>query len=108
MAAEAVARQYLAREAEEEGGVDTAGIAVGGVGSPGPVAEGVEAGVLKLIGNEPGGVRTALAEVLERPDVLDGMRDAPSPYGDGRAGVRVAQAAAWRLGLAERPEDWVP
>lgn len=36
------------------------------------------------------------------------MREAPNPYGDGRAGERVAQAVAWRFGLAERPADWRP
>jgi len=36
------------------------------------------------------------------------MRSAPNPYGDGHAGERVAQAVAWRFGLAQRPADWQP
>jgi len=68
--------------------------------------EGVEAGVLRLLGNEPGRVRAELGSMLGDDALLDGMRNRPNPYGDGRAGTRVAQAVAWRLGLAPRPDDW--
>jgi len=68
--------------------------------------EGVEAGVLTLLGNEPAEVRTALLALLADPDALRHMRSRPNPYGDGRAAERVAQAVAWRFGLAARPSDW--
>lgn len=69
--------------------------------------EGLEAGTLRLIGNDGEQVRRALTELLGDEDALAGMRNARNPYGDGKAGLRVAQAVAWRLGLAERPADWL-
>lgn len=68
--------------------------------------EGVAAGVLRLLGNEPVQVQCSLIALLADQAALAAMRRAPNPYGDGRAGERVAQAVAWRLGLAERPADW--
>jgi UDP-N-acetylglucosamine 2-epimerase (non-hydrolysing) len=70
--------------------------------------EGVEAGIVKLAGNDPARVAATLAPLLSDPTARAAMRAAPNPYGDGRAGKRVAQAVAWRLGLAERPRDWEP
>ncbi len=70
--------------------------------------EGVEAGVLELLGTEPRHVQDRLLQLLADQSALARMRQAPNPYGDGRAGERVAQAVAWRFGLAERPADWVP
>lgn len=70
--------------------------------------EGVEAGTLRLVGNEPATVRERLLALLADEPGLERMRAAPNPYGDGRAGERVAAAVAWRLGLAERPADWTP
>ncbi len=68
--------------------------------------EGVEAGVLRLLGNDPQEVERGLRELLGGGDALGAMRAARNPYGDGRAGERVAQAVAWRLGLGPRPADW--
>lgn len=69
--------------------------------------EGVDAGVLRLLGNDPAEVRVGLEGLLADPGTLRAMRARPNPYGDGRASQRVAQAVAWRLGLAGRPADWV-
>jgi UDP-N-acetylglucosamine 2-epimerase (non-hydrolysing) len=69
--------------------------------------EGVEAGVLKLAGNTPERVEAVLRPLLRDPAARALMRGRPNPYGDGRAGGRVAQAVAWRLGLAARPADWL-
>lgn len=70
--------------------------------------EGVEAGSLRLMGNDPATVESGLIALLNEPDALRAMRAAPNPYGDGHAGGRVAQAVAWRFGLADRPVDWCP
>lgn len=70
--------------------------------------EGVEAGVLELLGTDPRHVQQRLLQLLADPARLQAMRRAPNPYGDGHAGRRVAQAVAWRFGLADRPADWVP
>ena len=68
--------------------------------------EGVEAGVLRLLGNDPERARSGLLALLEDEAALAAMRRAENPYGDGRAGERVARAVAWRLGLGDRPADW--
>jgi UDP-N-acetylglucosamine 2-epimerase (non-hydrolysing) len=68
--------------------------------------EGVEAGAVRLLGNEPPRVAAALTALLADGDALATMAAAPNPFGDGRAGARVAAAVAWRLGRGPRPEDW--
>ena len=68
--------------------------------------EGVEAGVIRLVGTEPEAVVKQIGTLLREPAALEAMRRRPNPYGDGRASSRVAQAVAWRLGLASRPDDW--
>jgi len=70
--------------------------------------EGVTAGTLRLLGNDPVRVEAGLLELLGDPAALAAMRAAQNPYGDGRAGVRVAAGVAWRLGIGERPDDWRP
>ncbi len=70
--------------------------------------EGVEAGVLRLLGNDPAAVQAGIEELLGDEAQRDRMRSAKNPYGDGHAGERIAEAVAWRLGLAERPDDWQP
>lgn len=65
-------------------------------------------GVLRLVGNDPESVRERLLALLGDDAELARMRAAPNPYGDGRASERIAQAVAWRFGLAERPGDWCP
>lgn len=70
--------------------------------------EGVEVGMLKLAGNNPEKVKALLMELLGNEREQQAMRSQPNPYGDGQAGKRIAQAIAWRLGLAERPADWQP
>ncbi|HEX7002981.1 MAG TPA: UDP-N-acetylglucosamine 2-epimerase (non-hydrolyzing) [Trueperaceae bacterium] len=68
--------------------------------------EGVDAGALVLAGNEPRRVEEIVSALLADPERRDAMRKRENPYGDGRAGSRIAAAVAWRLGLADRPADW--
>ena len=68
--------------------------------------EGVEAGVLKLAGNDPATLEGVLNDLLRDETQLRTMREARNPYGDGQAADRIAQAIAWHYGLAERPADW--
>lgn len=68
--------------------------------------EGLEAGVLKLAGNDPDSIRGVIGGLLGDEAELAWMRSARNPYGDGRASGRIAQAVAWHFGLAEKPEDW--
>ncbi|MEF2280463.1 UDP-N-acetylglucosamine 2-epimerase (non-hydrolyzing) [Deinococcus sp. YIM 134068] len=68
--------------------------------------EGVEAGVLKLAGNDPDTLRSVIGGLLSDEAELARMRSARNPYGDGQAAGRIAQAVAWHFGLVERPADW--
>lgn len=68
--------------------------------------EGVEAGVLKLAGNDPAQLEMVLNDLLSNEATLAQMRAAQNPYGDGHAADRIAQAIAWHFGLGERPQDW--
>ena len=63
-------------------------------------------GALRLLGNDPARVESELLALLGDESELERMRRAPNPYGDGRASERIAQAVAWRFGLADRPDDW--
>ncbi len=69
--------------------------------------EGVEVGALKLAGNEPSEVRTVLEHLLSDDKARAAMRVKRNPYGDGKAGTRVAQTVAWRFGLGDKPKDWI-
>lgn len=66
--------------------------------------EAVEAGLARLVGTEPDRILGATA------DVLDGAGErqaAANPYGDGRAGERIADIVIGHLtGAARRTEDW--
>ncbi len=68
--------------------------------------EGLASGSLVLVGNDPDRAERELSQLLLDRERLAAMRAAPNPYGDGRAGERVAAAVAWRLGLGPRPADW--
>jgi UDP-N-acetylglucosamine 2-epimerase (non-hydrolysing) len=68
--------------------------------------EGLAAGVLKLAGTTGESVFKVVHELLSSDAALNAMRGKSNPYGDGHASSRVAQAVAWKLGLAERPADW--
>ncbi|KGQ21670.1 non-hydrolyzing UDP-N-acetylglucosamine 2-epimerase [Thermus filiformis] len=70
--------------------------------------EGLEAGILRLAGTDPERVFRVVKGLLEDPEELARMRRAKNPYGDGKAGERVAWGVAWRLGLGPRPEEWRP
>lgn len=68
--------------------------------------EGVDAGILKLAGNQADKIFSITDALLSDGDERATMRNAPNPYGDGKAGERIAQAVAWKLGLDSKPEDW--
>ncbi|HEY8430660.1 MAG TPA: UDP-N-acetylglucosamine 2-epimerase (non-hydrolyzing) [Sandaracinaceae bacterium] len=56
--------------------------------------EGVAAGCARLVGTEAGRIVEAADELLCDPSVHARMASAQSPYGDGRAGERIARALA--------------
>ncbi|MFP5021582.1 non-hydrolyzing UDP-N-acetylglucosamine 2-epimerase [Pseudonocardia phyllosphaerae] len=65
--------------------------------------EAVEAGWARLVGTDDGAIVAAAKELLAEDRSLP---TAPNPFGDGRAAARSAQAVAWLLGRAERPESF--
>lgn len=71
--------------------------------------EGVEAGVARLVGTRKKSILTATDEILES-EAVGGSGLIPSnPYGDGRAGERIADIV--RAALTGNPrdlEDWDP
>ncbi|HKB11976.1 MAG TPA: UDP-N-acetylglucosamine 2-epimerase (non-hydrolyzing) [Vicinamibacterales bacterium] len=52
--------------------------------------EAVDEGVARLVGTDPEAIRTAVLDLLDRPDERDRMARAVSPFGDGRAAERIA------------------
>ena len=59
--------------------------------------EGIEAGVVKLVGTQ---VETIVAEtqlLLDSPIHYSQMQEAKNPYGDGTAALQIADAIAQRL-----------
>ena len=67
--------------------------------------EAVESGWAVLVGTDPEEISVAAKRFLDgdfaRPS-------GPNPFGDGRSAERGAQAIAWLLGRAERPEPFTP
>jgi len=52
--------------------------------------EGIEAGVARLVGTDRGRIVAAASELLTSPAAYAAMSRAVNPYGDGRAGERIA------------------
>ena len=58
--------------------------------------EAVEAGMARLVGTDAGAIVAAAAEVLDAGAASAGFRNGPNPYGDGKAGERIAAALLGR------------
>jgi UDP-N-acetylglucosamine 2-epimerase (non-hydrolysing) len=70
--------------------------------------EGVDAGVVRLVGTETGDIFDAAQELLTSATAYARMAGGGSPYGDGRAAERICDAIEYAAGLREdRPEDFV-
>lgn len=54
--------------------------------------EGVEAGILTLVGNDPKNLKEAVSSLLDDDVRLARMASCTNPYGDGRASERIAKA----------------
>jgi UDP-N-acetylglucosamine 2-epimerase (non-hydrolysing) len=54
--------------------------------------EGVEAGVLRLVGTDPERIVSAAVELLDDPRAYAAMAQAANPFGDGRAAEYIVQA----------------
>ncbi len=69
--------------------------------------EGVDAGTANLIGTERADIVDAASKLLSDPNAYAQMSHAANPYGDGKAGERIAQAILHWAGRGPRPDDFV-
>ena len=53
--------------------------------------EGVDAGVLRLVGTSREGIVKGTQRLLDDRDAYDAMARVPNPYGDGRAAERIVR-----------------
>jgi UDP-N-acetylglucosamine 2-epimerase (non-hydrolysing) len=71
--------------------------------------EGVEAGVLKLVGTYRSAIVAAAAELLTEPEEYARMARAVNPYGDGQSAGRIAGILAHHFGQrADLPAPFAP
>lgn len=68
--------------------------------------EGVKAGTLKLVGTDPGVVKTTMTELLTNESLYLQMANARNPYGDGKASERIIQAIKHYFGQGEAAEEF--
>lgn len=69
--------------------------------------EGVTAGTANLIGTERADIVEAASQLLGDENAYAAMSHAANPYGDGKAGERIAQALLHWAGRGEKPADFV-
>jgi len=71
--------------------------------------EGVEAGVVKLVGTDEAKISSELSRLLTDEHAYASMSRCINPYGDGKASERIAQALLYFFGFSdERPIDFNP
>ncbi|MBR1442390.1 MAG: UDP-N-acetylglucosamine 2-epimerase (non-hydrolyzing) [Firmicutes bacterium] len=69
--------------------------------------EGIEAGTLKLGGNNEEEIYRAADEILNNKEVYTKMAQAKNPFGDGHASERIVEAILYHFGITDkRPEDF--
>lgn len=69
--------------------------------------EGIEAGTLKLAGNEEQPIYDMATELLTDREAYEKMAKASNPYGDGRASERICEAIRFYFNRTEnRPEQY--
>ena len=69
--------------------------------------EGIASGVLRLAGSNPKTVFQVINNLLSDQNELIKMKNSRNPFGDGYASERIAAAVVWRLGLGNKPQDWI-
>ncbi|HEX3671127.1 MAG TPA: UDP-N-acetylglucosamine 2-epimerase (non-hydrolyzing) [Candidatus Cybelea sp.] len=69
--------------------------------------EGLAAGTLELVGHERTRIVSAARRLLEEPGEYARMAQAVNPYGDGRAGVRIAEWLIARLREGKYPAPFL-
>ena len=69
--------------------------------------EGVTAGTAKLVGTDRADIVREASLLLGDQNAYNAMSHAANPYGDGKAGERIAQAILHWAGKADRPAEFV-
>lgn len=69
--------------------------------------EGVSAGTAKLVGTSRADIVREASLLLSDQSAYNAMSRAANPYGDGKAGARIAQALLHWTGHGERPAEFV-
>ncbi|MBI4900037.1 MAG: UDP-N-acetylglucosamine 2-epimerase (non-hydrolyzing) [Actinobacteria bacterium] len=70
--------------------------------------EAVHAGAARLVGTDTQTIVAETTRLLTDADHVESMRQAGSPYGDGRAAERSVQAMAHLLGVGDAPAEYRP
>lgn len=71
--------------------------------------EALEAATVKLVGSDPGAIKTLATTLLDDPREHARMARAINPYGDGRAASRTLDGLEYFFGLrAQPPQEWRP
>ncbi|MBU0951206.1 MAG: UDP-N-acetylglucosamine 2-epimerase (non-hydrolyzing) [Elusimicrobia bacterium] len=69
--------------------------------------EGVKAGTVKIVGTNRQKIFNSIKELLENNKAYNAMAKARNPYGDGKAGARIAQAIKYYFSLSNtKPIDY--
>jgi UDP-N-acetylglucosamine 2-epimerase (non-hydrolysing) len=68
--------------------------------------EGVTAGTAKLVGTDRADIVREASLLLGDQNAYNAMSHAANPYGDGKAGERIAQAILHWAGQADRPAEF--
>jgi len=69
--------------------------------------EGVEAGVAHLVGTDGEAILGKASEILRSRSAAETVSSPPNPYGDGKAGERIADIVVARLtGSSRKTSDW--
>ncbi|MFO7946585.1 MAG: UDP-N-acetylglucosamine 2-epimerase (non-hydrolyzing) [Armatimonadota bacterium] len=70
--------------------------------------EGLKAGATRLVGTETEEIVRNVSELLTSPGAYAKMSQAPCPYGDGKASVRICDALEHHFALREHPpKDYI-
>ncbi len=70
--------------------------------------EGIAVGAAELVGTNEQNIFEAIARLLTDPAAHTAMRQAPCPYGDGRAAARIADALEFYFGVRPAgPDDYM-
>ncbi len=65
--------------------------------------EAIDAGVARLVGTDTANIVAAASRLLTSPTAYAQMTGVGSPYGDGRAAVRICEALEYYFGLRSEP-----